>query len=257
MKLWRRIVLIFGIILLAIVVFFTVFHTETVLVSGNTRYSDDDVKSICLDGALSNNTFLFTLFHKRIELGDMPYLDHVDSEMIDRGTIHLSVKERIACARIRFGGKVVYFDKEGNVLEIRERDAEQDKTAVLLAGAEPDTELIAEGDVIFEDRPELLSELSVLSTLLLQFELVPDSVSVDDENNMVLVFGRIRANLGSDTYLEEKVARIDAILPDLAESAGTLHLEDYAEGARDIIFEAASPEAPPETLQDTASDTTP
>ena len=234
---WRRAGLIIIIVLLALVVFFTVFHTDNVIVSGNTRYSDEDIKSMCLDGALSNNTLLFTIFHGRTELKDMPYLDHVDAEMIDRNTIHLSVDERISTGRIIFGDKYVYFDKNGNVLEIREPDTEQDPTVILVDGPVPDVETIEVGDTIFAENEELLSEVSVLSLLLLQYGLYPDRVKIDDENNMILVFNGLLVNLGSDIFLEEKMARVDAIYEDVKDSTGILHLEDYSESRRDIIFE--------------------
>ncbi len=233
----RKAGMIVIVILLALVIFFTVFHTETVIVSGNTRYSDEDIKAMCLDGALSNNTFLFTLIHGTIRLSDMPYLDHVDSEMIDRNTIHLSVDERISAGRIEFGGKMIYFDKKGNVLEIREPGDDQDLTAVLVEGVRPEAETIETGDVIFGENEELLTEVSILSVLLLQYDLTPDKVMIGEDNSMTLIFGNLEFNLGSDAFLEEKMARAAAIYADVKGSTGILHLEDYSESQKDIIFE--------------------
>lgn len=238
---WRRAGLIILIIVLALVVFFTAFHTENVVVSGNTRYSEADIKSICLDGALSENTVLFTLFNRRIDLSDMPFMDHVDSSMIDRNTIHLSVNERISAGRIEFGGKICYFDRNGRVLDIREKNEEQDLTAVLIEGPVPEAETINEGDVIFAENEKLLSEVSVLSQLLLSYGLVPDRVLIDEENNMTLIFGNIQINLGDDSFLEEKTARADAIYADIKDGSGILHLEDYSETSKDIIFEEKDP----------------
>ena len=214
MPVWRKAGLIIVAVLLALVVFFTLFRTEHVLVSGNTRYSDEDIKSICLDGALSNNTFLFTLFNRRIELSDMPYMDYVESEMIDRSTIHLSVEERIAAGRIEYGGKIVYFDKKGNVLDILDPSEEQDLTAVLIKDRVPEAEMIEEGDVIFAEDPEFLEKVSMLSGLLVPYGLVPDSAVIDEGYNMTLSFGDTKILLGTDLFLEEKIARLDAILPD-------------------------------------------
>ena len=237
MPLWRRVVLILIVVLLALVVFFTLFRTETVLVSGNTRYSDEDIKSICLDGALSNNTFLFTLFNRRMELSDMPYLDHAEAEMIDRNTIHISVEERISAGRIEYGGKIIYFDRNGNVLEIREKSDEQDLTAVLVRDHDPEVEMIETGDVIYEEEPEFLKEISVLSGLLLEADMAPDYVTIDEEKGITLVFGDTKIILGNDLFLEEKVARAAAILPDIQNTTGILHMEDYSENSKDIIFE--------------------
>ena len=51
-----------------------------------------------------------------------------------------------------------------------------------------------------------------------------------------LYYGNIRVLLGQDTLLEEKIARVAAILPKLSNEAGELHLEEFTSGTTQIIF---------------------
>ena len=89
----------------------------------------------------------------------------------------------------------------------------------------------------FAEDPEFLEKVSMLSGLLVPYGLVPDSAVIDEGYNMTLSFGDTKILLGTDLFLEEKIARLDAILPDIQGTTGILHMEDYTEGSKDIIFE--------------------
>ncbi len=230
----RKILLIVAAVLAALVIFSTLFSVEDVVVSGNTRYTDEAIQSMCMESSLSGNTLLFYLFNRRIDLGDMPYLECVDTEMIDRNTLHLSVTERIPIGRIRINAEDYYFDKDGKVLEIRNVGEEPNGTSILVEGIE--VKPSKPGETMISDQDDFLTMLSVLNTLSEKYGLNPDIVRYDEADGMTLVFGSVRVLLGQDLYLEEKVARVDAILPNLEGMAGTLHLEDYTEGDKDILF---------------------
>lgn len=69
-----------------------------------------------------------------------------------------------------------------------------------------------------------------------KFEVIPDKVVFDESYNATLYYGNIRVLLGQDTLLEEKIARVAAILPKLSNEAGELHLEEFTSGTTQIIF---------------------
>ncbi len=75
-----------------------------------------------------------------------------------------------------------------------------------------------------------------------KYEIVPERVLFDEEYNITLVYqnGTILCELGPDTILEEKMTRIAAILPNLTDKIGILHLEDYDIGTDGIIFSQES-----------------
>lgn len=75
-----------------------------------------------------------------------------------------------------------------------------------------------------------------------KYEIIPEMVFFDEENNITLIYqnGRIHCQLGQDSVLEEKITRVAAILPNITDKMGILHLEDYTANGEDIIFSQES-----------------
>ncbi len=75
-----------------------------------------------------------------------------------------------------------------------------------------------------------------------KYEVIPERVLFDEEYNITLVYqnGMILCELGKDMILEEKITRVAAILPNLVDKIGILHLENYTIGTEGIIFSQES-----------------
>ena len=65
----------------------------------------------------------------------------------------------------------------------------------------------------------------------------PDYISVEEQSKIILVYGDIQANLGKDGYLDDKMSRMSAILPQLGGRKGILHLENVTSERKNITFE--------------------
>lgn len=72
-----------------------------------------------------------------------------------------------------------------------------------------------------------------------KYEIMPERIVIREDEMLALQYGGIEVLIGRDEYLEEKVARVAAILPKLEPERGTLHLEDYTKNSRNIIFSQA------------------
>ena len=65
-----------GAVLLAgLVFFFSYFHVTSVEVMGTTRYSDEEVKAMALQGAFTDNSVLAVLLHSRGDVEDVPFVE--------------------------------------------------------------------------------------------------------------------------------------------------------------------------------------
>ncbi len=75
-----------------------------------------------------------------------------------------------------------------------------------------------------------------------KYGIIPERVLFDEEYKITLVYqnAEILCQLGSDMILEEKMTRVAAILPNLTDKRGILHLEDYELGSQGIIFSKES-----------------
>ncbi len=87
----------------------------------------------------------------------------------------------------------------------------------------------------------IFNTIQFLTKMIDKYDIQPDYVLISadskGEKEMTLYYGSIRAALGTDTDLEEKITRLAAILPKLSERSGILHLEEFTSDTVNIVFE--------------------
>ena len=84
-----------GAVLLAgLVFFFSYFHVSKVEVMGTARYSDEEVKSMALQGAFTDNSVLAVLLHSRVDVEDVPFVEGFNITRLSHNSICISVREK-------------------------------------------------------------------------------------------------------------------------------------------------------------------
>ena len=83
----------------------------------------------------------------------------------------------------------------------------------------------------------VLNTAVALATIFQKNEMIPDHIQFDSSYHISLVYGDITVRLGKDEYLEDKMARVIAILPKLSGQKGILHLETVTDTVKTITFE--------------------
>lgn len=79
-----------------------------------------------------------------------------------------------------------------------------------------------------------------ISRMVDKFDIIPDYITMMEDGTITLSYSGVHVQIGADEYLEEKMARAAAILPKLEGKRGILHLEDYTESTKNIIFEEST-----------------
>lgn len=90
--------------------------------------------------------------------------------------------------------------------------------------------------------PMFFNTIQFLTKMIDKYGIQPDYVEISEndkrEREMTLYYGSVRAALGTDRELEEKVTRLAAILPMLEGRSGILHLEEFSSETINIVFDA-------------------
>lgn len=218
---------------LAALIIFKVFAVKNVEVKGNKLYSDSRIEKWVLNDKYSWNSLYVFFKYKVKETKELPFVDYMKISMKNPHTLQIQVYEKgvLGYVYVSSLGKNAYFDKDGFVVELSS-DAIED--TVKITGLKIDT---AE---LYEKLP--LKDSSVLRTLLNvtqlldKYEIEPEIIYVTPDGEILLSYGDIQAYVGSNIYLNEKILRLQKILPELKDMKGTLHLETWTESARDIYF---------------------
>ncbi len=210
-----------------------VFVVKRVDVSGNTLYSNAYIESKAMhDGKYRKSTFYQLAMGIIDPVRDIPFVESVKVTIKNPSTIHLKVTEKEMLGVIQGeDGKYVYFDDDGIVKEI---------SKTKLNGVMPVTGLVPNdpkiGKSLSIDKESLTALLNTVKALK-KYKMKVDSVKFEDKNRLSCNLGSIYVKFGKYEYLNEKIMRLNIILPKLEGKKGKLHLENWSPNYTDIVFE--------------------
>ena len=249
-----------------------------VTVVGSTRYTDQEIREMVFQNFADRNSLYLAFVKKSLDPGQA-FIKSITVEYENHNSLRLHVNEDAPVGFIRQDTFDYYFDSEGVVLEALPSGTQSggtgtestesvgtaatstsgtDTSGALQAVTErgSDTQFrpaladvvevtglteepLKAGQTISVTDSGIFSTLQAVTRLFNKFDIKPDSISVDSGNSITLHYGTVDVCLGKDILLEEKMARVDAILPQLKGLSGTLHLENYSEDTVNIIFDKA------------------
>ena len=249
-----------------------------VTVVGSTRYTDQEIREMVFQNFADRNSLYLAFVKKSLDPGQA-FIKSITVEYENHNSLRLHVNEDAPVGFIRQDTFDYYFDSEGVVLEALPSGTQSggtgtestesvgtaatstsgtDTSGALQAVTERGSDIqfrpaladvvevtglteepLKAGQTISVTDSGIFSTLQAVTRLFNKFDIKPDSISVDSGNSITLHYGTVDVCLGKDTLLEEKMARADAILPQLKGLSGTLHLENYSEDTVNIIFDKA------------------
>lgn len=207
------------------------FQVHTVYVEGNQHYTASEVKELVEKGKFGDNTLYLSMYYKNKSITNVPFVERMDVDVIDRNTIKVMVYEKSLAGYVEYLGNYLYFDKDGIIVE---------SSKIKTVGIPLVTGLKFDYFVMYEElpvqEPDVFHNILVVTQMLNKYEITTDKIYFDESGTMTLYFGAIRVNMGDMTLLEEKIQRLDAILPKLDGEAGVLHLEGYEDNNDTFTF---------------------
>lgn len=220
----------------AVYVVMTVYTVESVVVEGNELYSEDQIKKIILNDEYSWNSLYVDLKYRFLDAEETPFVDAMEISLDDPHTVHVRVYEKgiLGYLYIPSINQNAYFDKDGFVVET---STEIIDGMPLISGVTCNEVYLYQQLSLENDK--VLENLLALTQTLNKYELLPEEIRYDNSLNPTLTYGTIQVEMGDDAYLNQKVVRLSAILPQLAGLEGTLHLEGWTPDTVEISFERA------------------
>ena len=220
------IVLLFAVVLtlLAAGAYLFVQNTrlETITVEGNEHYSDTEFLKLIFPEETDRRTFLVWWNERQGEHMDVPFVSRYEITLTGLHSAEIMVYEKSIVACLEYMGSILYFDKDGVVVESAEENTED---VPVITGI--NFSQIVMYQPIQVDNEKIFTTVMNLTQLLSLNELKADKVYYDDELNARLYIGTIKVELGGGEYMEEKILELRAMLPELAGKSGTLYLDGY------------------------------
>lgn len=211
----------------------TQFRIDTIQVTGNIHYTDDEMKQIVLDHDYIDNSLLLYLRRKKEPISEIPFIEKLDIEYISRHVITITVYEKSIAGCIEYMNRYVYFDKDGIVLDTA---AERLSDIPCVSGMK------FESVVLYEKLPiedgKRFSLILSMTQLITKYGLTVDDVRFTGNDEVILYCGGIKVLLGDGTNIEEKMADLGNILESLGDQTGTLDMKDFTKEKGNASFRA-------------------
>ena len=224
--------LILAIILGVVYYVLDTYRIETVYVEGNVHYTEEEVKSIVMDGVLGDNSLYLSLKYKNKGVENIPFVDVMDVTILSPDTIKISVYEKALAGYIKYLDAFMYFDKDGYVVE---------SSSVKTLGVPQITGLefnhVVLGEKLPVENDEVFNEILNITMLINKYELVTDKIYFHSSGDVTLYFNDVKVALGNEPdKLEDKIMLLPNFLMELEGKSGTLQMETYEEGKGKFTF---------------------
>ncbi len=208
------------------------YTIENVYVEGNVHYSQEEIKSIVMDGPMGNNSLYLSMKYKNKGVENIPFVDVMDVTILSPDTVKITVYEKALAGYVKYLDTYMYFDKDGCVVE---------SSNIRTVGVPQITGLTFEHIVLGEPLPventDVFGIILNLTKLLNKYELAADKIYFHSTQEVTIYFGDIKVALGKDqTYLEDKIMLLPKFLIELEGKSGTLQMEKYEEGNGRFTF---------------------
>lgn len=225
-------VILFGILLLAGSIMIGIFTVNTVEVEGNEHYTKDEIKELIIDTKYTHNTLYLFWKYKYTDTKEIPFIDTVEVEILTPGKVKIRVYEKNIVGYIKYLENYMYFDKDGIVVE---SSTEILQDVPFITGLNFDHIILHERLPVEE--PSIFKTILALTQSIKKSDIVPDKIFFDKDTNIILYYEKVRVLLGDNSNLEEKIVRLQYLLPDLTGLSGSLHMENFNKDTENITFE--------------------
>lgn len=232
-KIWKTAGIALSVLAVSgIIFFFVYFKVENVEIMGSSHYTEEEIKEMILRGPMASNSVLAPMIYSTDDAGDIPFVEGFSVSQLNRNTIVISVKEKQPVGCIPYLDSYIYFDRNGIFIE---SSKEREESVPYFDGIQVD--YVIKDEKLPIKGTTVLNTAVALSTIFQKNEMIPDHIEFDNSYQISLVYGDITVQLGKDEYLEDKMARVIAIMPKLSGRKGILHLETVNDNSKTITFE--------------------
>ena len=175
--------------LVLLLIILSVFHskcqmTSVTVVNKAQSYTDEEIKNLVFTSPLDKYAVLFRLRWFLNPDEQIPFIEKVDAELIDRNSIKLTVYEKRIIGCVQVMGQFFYFDRDGLVVESSLRQVEG---VPLITGLEFDSIILHKNLKV--QKESLYNVILNLTRLVELYEIEVSKIVFLHDNSVVLQCG--------------------------------------------------------------------
>ena len=228
-------IIFFSFMLMLIMYIYLINHYKitNVTVEGNVHYTSDEISQIVMTGQFGDNSLYLSIKYRNKNVDTIPFVETMDVTILDSHSIKIRVYEKSLAGYIEYLGNYLYFDKDGIVVE-----SSDIKTSSIPQVTGLTFDHVVLYDVLPVENEEVFNQILDITQLLEKYGIYADKIYFDSDYKMTLFFGSIKAAIGTNEYIDEKIMELKEILPNLEGKSGTIELENYTEDKENTTFKS-------------------
>ena len=222
-KINRKLITIFIILLivLVILVFMALFFRITdVEVTGNEKYTEDEIEDFIFESSFDSNTFILYFKTKFGEQKDIPFVESYSVKITSVNSVKIVVYEKNIAGYLEYMGGYVYFDKDGMVVETSDEVLEN---VPFVSGLKFDYVILNEELPVQNE--DVFNMLLQVSQMIEKLDISVDKIHVSDDLSVTLSIGDVKVGLGNSD-LNEKLSDLSDLYENLEGYSGTLDMTE-------------------------------
>lgn len=226
---WMVLLIIAVVLALAGTVAAFVFRVDTIEYIGDDHYSDEELTDKLFDGNRPNALSYFLVGQRNHK--EVPFIQKYEVEIQWPSKMVVTVYEKPVIGYVSYMGCNMYFDKDGTVVE---------SSTKVLSGIPQISGLkfkeIVLGSQLDVGNPDIFNRILELTQSFDKYQISSDKIYFDSSGNVTLTMGDVKVMLGDCDNLTDKMFELKQMMPQLEGRKGVLHMEDFSEDTKSIIF---------------------
>lgn len=227
----KKIIIILMSLLILIVIFLFGFRITNVNVIGCDYYTKEQIEKKVIVDEIDNYSLLLFLKNKYFQNISIPFVQKIEIEVENRNTVTIHVYEKVMIGCIEYMGQILYFDKDGYIVESSTRKIDY---VPYIVGLQYDKLVLHEKIEI--QKEELFQTILNLTQLIRKYELPIEKISFNPNSEVTLIKSDIRVLLGKHKLYDEQMANLKNILPKADGLSGELDMTDFNQEDKLLIF---------------------
>lgn len=221
----RRIgIIVAAVVILLLAVILLLMSITTITVTGNERYTDEQMIDILFPDQVSRNPVVCYVKDRFREHEAIPFVEDYKIEFQGLNKVEIIVYEKSVVGYVSYMSSYMYFDKDGIIVESANSKLE---------GIPWITGLKFGHIVLYQKLPveseEIFGEILNLTQILSNYGMKVDKIQYNSFGEAALHMDEIEVILGGSDGLNGKIAELNDMLPQLQGRSGTLYLDNYDE----------------------------
>ena len=230
-KLKWIVAILVALIVLGLYLLITKFKVETIVIHGNTRYTEEEIQEMVIENSYIKNSVIMWFMNWMNPIDDVPFIDKIIVTYVNPNKVTIDVYEMAIAGCIADMGKYIYFDRDGYVLESADERFEDVPSVEGLSF----NQFIIHEKLPIEDK-EKFNQILRVTQLIQENDLAIDRVRFGIGGDLILYQDDIVIQLGTEEHLEEKMTNLSGILKEAEGMKGTLHMEEFGKNSNIVTF---------------------